>query len=199
MVLVILKSEATFYFHIIIMDNTVRRYTVVLHSENQIGVLNQVANIFTRHSLNMSSMSANASPLEGIHTISIVTYTVEKKIIEVVQQLEKKVDIVRAFYYSDEQTVYRELALYKVPTDKIIGSGNIEDILQGYYAKIIEINRDFTVISKVGTTEETQQLYNELSRFGVMQFQRSGQIMVSREKQEPLYKYLEEREKVKSK
>ena len=116
-----------------------------------------------------------------------------------VQQLEKKVDIVRAFYYSDEQTVYRELALYKVPTDKIIGSGNIEDILQGYYAKIIEINRDFTVISKVGTTEETQQLYNELSRFGVMQFQRSGQIMVSREKQEPLYKYLEEREKVKSK
>ena len=188
-----------FYFHIIIMDNTVRRYTVVLHSENQIGVLNQVANIFTRHSLNMSSMSANASPLEGIHTISIVTYTVEKKIIEVVQQLEKKVDIVRAFYYSDEQTVYRELALYKVPTDKIIGSGNIEDILQGYYAKIIEINRDFTVISKVGTTEETQQLYNELSRFGVMQFQRSGQIMVSREKQEPLYKYLEEREKVKSK
>ena len=181
------------------MDNTVRRYTVVLHSENQIGVLNQVANIFTRHSLNMSSMSANSSPLEGIHTISIVTYTVEKKIIEVVQQLEKKVDIVRAFYYSDEQTVYRELALYKVPTDKIIGSGNIEDILQGYYAKIIEINRDFTVISKVGTTEETQQLYNELSRFGVMQFQRSGQIMVSREKQEPLYKYLEEREKVKSK
>ena len=181
------------------MDNTVRRYTVVLHSENQIGVLNQVANIFTRHSLNMSSMSANASPLEGIHTISIVTYTVEKKIIEVVQQLEKKVDIVRAFYYSDEQTVYRELALYKVPTDKIIGSGNIEDILQGYYAKIIEINRDFTVISKVGTTEETQQLYNELSRFGVMQFQRSVQIMVSREKQEPLYKYLEEREKVKSK
>ena len=137
------------------MDNTVRRYTVVLHSENQIGVLNQVANIFTRHSLNMSSMSANASPLEGIHTISIVTYTVEKKIIEVVQQLEKKVDIVRAFYYSDEQTVYRELALYKVPTDKILGSGNIEDILQGYYAKIIEINRDFTVISKVGTTEET--------------------------------------------
>ena len=57
------------------MDNTVRRYTVVLHSENQIGVLNQVANIFTRHSLNMSSMSAYASALEGIQTISIVTYT----------------------------------------------------------------------------------------------------------------------------
>ena len=70
------------------MDNTVRRYTVVLHSENQIGVLNQVANIFTRHSLNMSSMSANASPLEGIHTISIVTYTVEKKIIEVEKMLK---------------------------------------------------------------------------------------------------------------
>ena len=175
-------------------DNTIRKYTVVIHSENQIGLLTQIANIFTRHSLNMSSLAAGASPIEGIHTITIVTDATPKKILEVVQQIEKKVDVVRVFHYSDKDIVYRELALYKVQTDKIMDSGNIEELLQSHNAKIIELNKDFTVISKVGTTDQTQELYDHLNQFAVLQFQRSGRIVVSRERQEPLQEYLKDRE-----
>ena len=175
------------------MDNTVKRYTVVIYSENQIGMLTQVANVFTRRSLSIWSLSAGASSIEGIHTITIVTDATEKKVLESVQQLEKRVDVVRVFYYAEDQVVYRELALYKIPTAKIIDSGNIEDILQRYNAKIIEINKTFTVISKVGTTDESQNLYDDLSQYGVMQFQRSGRIVVSRERQEPLRDFLRER------
>ncbi|MGM9748365.1 MAG: acetolactate synthase small subunit [Candidatus Cryptobacteroides sp.] len=186
------------HFKISIMEETIKRYTVVIHSENQIGLLTQVANIFTRHSLNMSSLAAGASPVEGIHTITIVTDATPKKILEVVRQLEKKVDVVRVLYYSDKDIIYRELALYKVPTDKIMHSGNIEELLQSHNAKIIELNKDFTVISKVGTTDQTQKLYDHLNQFGVIQFQRSGRIVVSRERQEPLQEYLLEREKSKN-
>ena len=80
-----------------------------------------------------------------------------------------------------------------MPTGKILESGNIEDILQRYNAKIIEINSTFAVISKVGTTDETQNLYDDLNKFGVMQFQRAGRIVVSRERQEPLREFLRER------
>lgn len=175
------------------MDNTVRRYTVVIYSENQIGVLTKVANVFTRRSLNIWSLSAGASAIEGVHIITIVTDAVEKRVLESVKQLEKRVDVMKVFYYTEDQVVYRELALYKVPTGKILESGNIEDILQRYNAKIIEINSTFAVISKVGTTDETQNLYDDLNKFGVMQFQRAGRIVVSRERQEPLREFLRER------
>ena len=177
------------------MEETIKRYTVVIYTENQIGILTQVANIFTRHSLNIWTLDASASAVEGIHTITIVTDTNLETIMQVVRQLEKKVDVMRVFCYSDKDTVYRELALYKVPTGKILQSGNIEELLQSHNAKIIEINKDFTVISKVGTTDQTQKLYELLGRYGVMQFQRSGRVNVSRERQEPLQEYLMEREK----
>lgn len=84
------------------MDNTVKRYTVVIYSENQIGVLAQVSNIFTRRSLSIWNLTASASAIEGIHTITIVTDGCEKRILEAVQQLEKRIEVVKVFYYCDQ-------------------------------------------------------------------------------------------------
>lgn len=178
------------------METVEKKYVVVIYSENQIGLLTQVANVFTRRSMNIWSLTASPSAIEGIHTIIIETVGIEKKIIESVQQLQKRVDVVRVFYYCIDEMIYRELALYKVPTEAIIESGNIEEILQRFNANIIEINKSYAVISKVGTTEESQNLYNELKDFGVMQFQRSGSIVISRERQEPLQEFLKAREDI---
>lgn len=162
------------------MENQ-NRYTVVIYSVNQIGLLTQVANIFTRRSLDIQSLSANASAMEGIHTITIDTVATPKRIEETVRQLEKRVDVMKVFYYSENEVVYRELALYKVSTQSMIASGDVEDILQSFNARILEINSEFTVISKVGTTDETRRLYEELSRYGMLEFQRSGKAVISRD------------------
>ena len=162
------------------MENQ-NRYTVVIYSVNQIGLLTQVANIFTRRSLDIQSLSANASAMEGIHTITIDTVATPKRIEETVRQIEKRVDVMKVFYYSEDEVVYRELALYKVSTQSMIASGNVEEILQSFNARILEINSGFTVISKVGTTDETRRLYEELSRYGMLEFQRSGRAVISRD------------------
>ena len=161
------------------MDNQ-KKYTVVIYSVNQIGLLTQVANIFTRRSLDIQSLSANVSAMEGIHTITIDTVATRKRIEETVRQIEKRVDVMKVYYYSEEEMVYRELALYKVSTQSMIASGNVEEILQSFNARILEINSNFTVISKVGTTDETRRLYEELSRYGMLEVQRSGRAIISR-------------------
>jgi len=180
------------------MEN--KTYTVTIYSENQIGLLAQISNVFTRRSLSIWSLSASASSIAGIHTITIITDSCsEKKIQEVVLQLEKRVDVVKAFYYTNDQIIYRELALYKMSTDKLLECGKIEDLLTEYNARIVEMNKVFTVIQKTGKTEETQQLYDELNQYGVMQFIRSGRIAVTREKLEPVRDFIAEREKEKNK
>ena len=176
------------------MENEIKEYTVTIYTENQIGLLSQITNVFTRHGLSIWSLSAGASSMEGVHNITIVTSGTEKKVRESVQQIEKRVDVIKAFFYTADKIVYRELCLYKVSTPALL-DGNIEQLLSRYHARIVEMNKVFTVIQKTGSSEETARLYDELKPLHVLQFVRSGRIAVSRAEQEPVFKFLRKRER----
>ena len=171
-----------------------KEYTVTIYTENQIGLLSQITNVFTRHGLSIWSLSAGATSLEGVHNITIVTRGPEKKVKESVQQIEKRVDVIKVFFYTADKIVYRELALYKVATSEFLQCGDIEGLLSRLNAKIVEMNPTFTVIQKTGHTEETALLHDALKPYRVLQFVRSGRIAVSKALQEPVFKFLRKRE-----
>ena len=177
------------------MDSEIKEYTVTIYTENQIGLLAQITNVFTRHGLSIWSLSAGATSMEGVHNITIVTSGTEKKVRESVQQIEKRVDVIKVFYYTPDKIVYRELCLYKVSTPALLEYGDIESLLNRYHARIVEMNRVFTVIQKTGLSSETAALHDDLKGVGVLQFVRSGRIAVSRAEQEPVFKFLKKREK----
>lgn len=177
------------------MDNEVKEYTVTVYTENQIGLLSQITNVFTRHGLSIWSLSAGATSMEGIHNITIVTSGTEKKVKESTQQIEKRVDVIKVFFYTADKIVYRELCLYKISTPALLEKGNIERLLGKYHARIVEMNKIFTVIQKTGLSSETAALHDDLKEVGVLQFVRSGRIAVSRAEQEPVFKFLRKREK----
>ena len=177
------------------MENEIKEYTVTIYTENQIGLLAQITNVFTRHGLSIWSLSAGATSMEGVHNITIVTAGSEKKVRESVQQIEKRVDVIKVFFYTADKIVYRELCLYKVPTPALMEYGDIETLLNRYHARIVEMNKVFTVIQKTGLSDETARLHDELKSVGVLQFVRSGRIAVSRAEQEPVFKFLKKREK----
>ena len=102
--------------------------------------------------------------------------------------------MIKAFFYTADKIVYRELCLYKVPTLALLQHGDIEDLLNRYHARIVEMNKVFTVIQKTGYSDETALLHDELKPVGVLQFVRSGRIAVSRAEQEPVFKFLRKRE-----
>ncbi len=180
------------------MENEIKEYTVTIYTENQIGLLSQITNVFTRHGLSIWSLSAGATSMEGIHNITIVTSGTEKKVKESAQQIEKRVDVIKAFFYTGDKLVYRELCLYKVSTPELLQHGQIESILDRYHARIVEMNKIFTVIQKTGSSEETARLHDELKPLKVLQFVRSGRIAVSRAEQEPVFKFLRKREREKN-
>jgi len=173
----------------------VKNYTVLIYTENQIGLLAQISNVFTRRNLSIWSLSAGASSMEGIHTITITTDATERKIRDAVRQIEKRVDVIKAFFYTDDKIVYREMALYKLPTPRLLDCEDLEGLLARYNARIVEMNRTFTVIQKSGHSDLTSALYEELQQFGILQFVRSGRIAITRAQQEPVFKFLQKREK----
>lgn len=174
------------------MDNTL--YTVAVFSENRVGLLNQISIIFTRRKLNIESLSVSPSSIKGVHKFTITAYSDEETIEKLVKQIEKRIDVLKAFYYTDNEIVYQEIALYKVPTKNLIEEQNLEKIIRRHNARILEISAEYTVIEKTGHNEETEALFEELKRYGITQFVRSGRVAITKSNKEFVTEYIEEQE-----
>lgn len=172
-------------------------YTITVFSENAVGVLNQITVIFTRRALNIETLSVSPSALEGIHKFTITLKATQDVVEKVVKQIDKRIDIIKSYYNTDDNLVHQELAMYKLSTEKLLEHGSIEYLVRKYNIRILEISTDFTVFLKAGHYAETQQLFNELSeKIGVLQFIRSGRIAITKSKVERLSDMLEKRNKM---
>lgn len=169
-------------------------YTVTVYSENQVGLLNQISIIFTRRQLNIESLSVSGSAIKGVHKFTITTYSDRETMEKLVKQIEKRIDVLRAFFYTDDEIIFQEVALYKVPTDKLLDDRSIEDLIRKHNARILEVNRTYTVIEKSGHPDETQSLFEELSRYDVMQFVRSGRVAITKSTVEHVSIFLQEQQ-----
>jgi len=169
-------------------------YTVTVYSENQVGLLNQISIIFTRRQLNIESLSVSGSAIEGVHKFTITTYSDRETMEKLVKQIEKRIDVLRAFFYTDDEIIFQEVALYKVPTDKLLDDRSIEDLIRKHNARILEVNRTYTVIEKSGHPDETQSLFEELSRYDVMQFVLSGRVAITKSTVEHVSIFLQEQQ-----
>lgn len=168
-------------------------YTVTIFSENTVGLLGQVTSVFTRRQLNIETLSVSPSALKGIHKFTITTFTDRDTIEKVVKQVDKRIDVLKAYFNTDEELIHQEIALYKLSTPEFFKVGTIEPIIRKYNAKILEINENCVVLHKTGHHAETQELFEELSQtIGVLQFIRSGRIAITKSKIERLSDMLAE-------
>ena len=169
-------------------------YTITVYTENHVGLLNQITIIFTRRQINIESLTVSRSAIRGIHKFTITVETDKDMVIKVVKQIEKRIDVLKAFYYTDDEILYQEVALYKIPTDSLLDNPEIENLVRKYNARILEVNRNYAVLEITGHTEETQELFDELAKFRVLQFVRSGRIAITKSTVERLSDFLAELE-----
>ena len=169
-------------------------FTISIYSENHIGLLSQVSTVFTRRNVNIESITSSESAIQGIHKITIVVITTREQVEKVRSQLDKRIDVIKAYVFTSDEVIHQEIALYKVPTAAILESNEVEKIIRKHNARILEISKEYTVIEKTGHKHETQELFKKLSQFGVSQFTRSGRVAVTKLKDELLSNYLKKRE-----
>lgn len=169
-----------------------QEYTITAFSENSIGLLNRITIIFTRRAVNIESLTVSQSSIKGVHKFTIVVNETQEKVEKVTKQIDKLVEVLKAFYHTNDEIISQEIALYKVPTEALMQSKEIEALVRNSGARILEITPDYTVIEKTGYKTETQDLFQKLNKYGVTQFTRSGTVAVTKNPKELLTEYLEE-------
>ena len=166
-----------------------KEYIITVFSENKVGLLSQITTVFTCRDINIESLTTSESSIPGIHKFTIVVITDPEKIEKLVKQIEKKIDVLKAFVFTPDEVVQQEIALYKVTR-----SNSVEKLVRDHHVRILEICDDYIVLEKTGHKEDTQSLFELLQPHGVQQVVRSGQIAIIKSKRELLNEYLQKRE-----
>ncbi|MEZ3552001.1 MAG: acetolactate synthase small subunit [Muribaculaceae bacterium] len=173
-------------------------YTISVFTENQVSLLHQISMIFSRRCLNIESLSVSACSIPGVHKFTITCKSTRPMMEHVVKQIEKRIEVIKAFLHTDDEIVFQEVALFKVPTSSVLESGKIEDIIRQNGARVLEIQPEYTIFEKTGHTSEIKLLFDKLKPLGLRQFVRSGRVAVTKATQELVDEYLERQEKRKA-
>jgi len=168
-----------------------QEYTISLFSEDHIGILNQITIILTRRQINIESITASESAVDGVHLLTMVVKTTPEMIRKVARQMEKLVDVLKVFVHTSEEIIYQEIALFKLSVKSTMSGNIIDHIVRQYHARILEVTPEYIVIEKTGHKSEISELQSHLKPYGVLQFARSGRVAVTKQVRE-LNSYLRE-------
>jgi acetolactate synthase-1/3 small subunit len=158
-----------------------QEFTITVYTENHIGLLVRIATMFSRRKINIESLNTSPSEAEGIHRFTIVINETEEVVRKLARQIEKQVEVLKAYYNTNDEIVWQELALYKVPTDEIAEKVKVERLLREYGARAVTIRKDYTIFETVGHREETERLVEVLAPYGLIEFVRSARVAIIKE------------------
>ena len=156
-------------------------YTISIYTENNIGLLNRISAIFQRRRINIESLNISVSEIEGVSRFTILVNMTEVNVKKILGQIEKQVEVIKAYYHEDDETIFQESCLFKIKSDLLFEERQIQNIIKESNARIVTVNKAFFVLEKSGRRSEIELLNRELSVFGIMQFVRSARIAVTKD------------------
>ena len=170
-------------------------YTLIIYSENFAGILNQITAVFTRRQVNIESLNVCASSTPGVHKYTITCYCKQEMAEMLTKQIEKKIDVLQANCFVDDEIFILETSLLKLSTPMVLANQEISSIVRRFDARIVEVNPIYTIIENTGITDDIISLFTQLDSLGcVLQFVRTGRIAVTKSYIERLDAYIAKRE-----
>ena len=94
------------------------------------------------------------------------------------RQIEKQVEVLKVYYNTNDDIIWQEMALYKVPTEVVAEKVMVERLLRENGARAVVIRKDYTVFEATGHREETDKLIEVLQPYGLIEFVRSARVAI---------------------
>ena len=112
------------------MEDQKQLFTVSIYTENNIGLLNRISAIFQRRHINIESINTSVSEIEGVSKFTIVVNLSEEKVKKILGQIEKQVEVIKAYYHTDDETIYQESCMFKLQSDLLFEERQIQNIIK---------------------------------------------------------------------
>jgi acetolactate synthase-1/3 small subunit len=156
-----------------------RRHVLTILVENKPGVLTRIAGLFARRGFNIDTLTVGPTDDEHISRVTLTVDGALHPIDQVTKQLHKLINVLKIRDLEPDETVTRELALFKVAVDGVQRAEVLQltDIFRG---RIVDVTRRSIIVEITGTTDKIESFEALLRPFGMVEMMRTGEIAIAR-------------------
>lgn len=158
-----------------------QEYTLTVYTEDRVGILSRLSNVFSRRKINIENLNTAVSEVPGIHRFTIVIYETEENVVKLIRQIEKQVDVLKAYFHTEEEIIWQEMALYKVSADSVAEKIKVERLLRQFGSRAVAIRKDYIVFEATGHQEEVDRVIKFFEPYGLIEFVRGARVAIIKE------------------
>jgi len=156
-----------------------QKTTIGLLVNDRPGVLVRIAQCFARRGFNIENLVVSPAHIPQCSRMTITSIGPDAELQQIILQLNKLVDVIHAKDHTDDQAIYRELALFKVGCS-VAERTEVLQITEVFRGKTVDISEDTITIEATGTTEKMNALESLLSKFDLKEMVRTGKVVMAR-------------------
>ena len=161
-------------------QRTGRKHLLSILVEDKPGVLTRIAGLFARRGFNIDTLVVGPTDDEGLSRITMTLDGAMHPIDQVTKQLHKLVNVLKIRDLEPEDTVARELALFKVNIADGAQRAEVMQIAEIFRGKVVDVTKRSIVLEVTGTTDKIEAFEQMVRPFGLIEMMRTGEIGISR-------------------
>src|SRR2546421_1348487 len=158
---------------------TGRKHVLSILVENKPGVLTRISGLFARRGFNIDTLTVGPTDDDSISRMTLTLDGAVHPIDQVTKQLHKLINVLKIRDLEPEETLARELALFKVSADGV-SRAEVMQICEIFRAKIVDVTKRSVVIEVTGTYDKVEAFERLVRPFGLIEMARTGEIAISR-------------------
>jgi acetolactate synthase-1/3 small subunit len=148
--------------------------------ENKTGILFKITHLFRSRNFNIDSISVGVTENPNYSRMTITTNSDEKRVAQIVKQLEKMIDTVEVRQLDEHKTVYRELCLFMIKLSNANDSMEINKIASAYGGKVHDVKKESIMVELTATPHQIQAFEELIKPFGIIDVARTGVAALQR-------------------
>jgi len=147
---------------------------ISIRVENKPGILFKVTHLFRSRNFNIDSLTVGVMENPEFSKMVITTVGTEKQIAQIVKQLDKMIDTIEVKRLDEKESVYKELALFKVKLSDTSDSAEINKLANTFGAKIHNEQENSLIVELTATPDEIKSFEESIKSFGILDSARTG-------------------------
>ena len=151
------------------------QYTLTFYTEDQMGLINKTAVIFSRRKISFESLNISTCEINDMYRFTVVVTETLETVRNLALQMEKVIDVYKCYYNRNQEIAYKQTALFKLPTAAITNE-KVQEIMKKYSAQFTVIEREYTVVEVTSHETEIDKLTQSLTTYGLIEFVKSPRI-----------------------
>ena len=162
---------------------TGRKHVLSLLVENKPGVLARIAGLFSRRGFNIDTLAVGPTEDPDVSRITMTLDGALHPIDQVTKQLHKLVNVIKIRDMEPEQTIAREMALFKVSAS-VESRSEIMQFAEIFRAEVVDVSRRTLTIEVTGDIGKIDAFERMVGPHGLVEMARTGEVAITRSRPE---------------